>query len=478
MPSRPVPALATVFLVVGLIACGESEIVPGAPREPAIPAFVGGDACVRCHRVQSNYWSGSHHDLAMQEVSDFTVLGDFNDMTFTYAGMTSTFFKRDGRFFVRTDGPDGELTEYPIAYTFGAVPLQQYLVEFPGGRLQVLSICWDTRPAAQGGQRWFHLYPDEKIDHNDELHWTGRQQNWNYMCAECHSTHVVKGYLEAEDRYETTWSELDVSCEACHGPGSAHVAWAREREKRKGQEEVLDSPAAAGDMELAVRFKDPQEVHWAIDLETGTAKRSVPRESHFEVETCGRCHARRSPIDEEYRYGRPLLDTHRVALLDEALYYPDGQILEEVYVYGSFLQSRMYAAGVTCSDCHDPHSGGLYAEGNGLCARCHAPHRFDTPEHHFHKAESTGALCVECHMPVRSYMVVDPRHDHSLRIPGRICRSSWEAPMPVARATRTSRSSGTSRRWRPGTDPIGGRSRTGARPSTRGVRPAPAPKRS
>jgi tetratricopeptide (TPR) repeat protein len=356
----------------------------------------------------------------MQVADDSAVLGDFDGASYTHFGVTSRFFRRDGSFYVRTDGPDGRLADYQIQYTFGADPLQQYLVEFPDGRAQVLGLCWDARPAAEGGQRWFHIYPDEPIPHGDALHWTGPSQNWNHMCAECHSTDLRKGYLAAEDRFETTWAELDVSCEACHGPGSLHVAWAREREKLEKRAEAEGTemvPAEAGDLGLAVRFKESPKPVWEIDPETGTAKRSVLRKSHTEVETCGRCHSRRSPIRDDYRHGRPLLDTHRVAILDEGLYHPDGQILEEVYVYGSFLQSRMYAAGVTCADCHDAHSGGLHHPGNALCARCHAADRFDTPQHHFHKADSTGASCVACHMPSRTYMVVDPRHDHSLRVP-------------------------------------------------------------
>ena len=158
-----------------------------------------------------------------------TVLGDFNDTRFTEAGVTSTFFTRDGKFYVNTDGPDGELHDYEILYTFGVTPLQQYLVEFPGGRLQALSIAWDTRPQEAGGQRWFHLYPGETLRPPDPLHWTGREQTWNYQCAECHSTDLRKHYDARQNRYATTWAEIMVSCEACHGPGAAHVAWAQAR---------------------------------------------------------------------------------------------------------------------------------------------------------------------------------------------------------------------------------------------------------
>jgi hypothetical protein len=228
----------------------------------------------------------------MQVADDSAVLGDFDGASYTHFGVTSRFFRRDGSFYVRTDGPDGRLADYQIQYTFGADPLQQYLVEFPDGRAQVLGLCWDARPAAEGGQRWFHIYPDEPIPHGDALHWTGPSQNWNHMCAECHSTDLRKGYLAAEDRFETTWAELDVSCEACHGPGSLHVAWAREREKLEKRAEAEGTemvPAEAGDLGLAVRFKESPKPVWEIDPETGTAKRSVLRKSHTEVETCGRC---------------------------------------------------------------------------------------------------------------------------------------------------------------------------------------------
>ncbi|MFQ5985724.1 MAG: multiheme c-type cytochrome, partial [Alphaproteobacteria bacterium] len=370
--------------------------------------FVGRQACAACHPREVELWRGSDHDLAMQAVDEKTVLGDFDNATFTYFGVTSTFFKRDGKFFVRTDGPDGELHEYEIAYTLGASPLQQYLVPFRGGRYQALSIAWDTRRREQGGQRWFHLYPDEKIDHADLLHWTRPNQNWNFMCAECHSTNLKKNYRLDGNRYETTWSEIDVSCEACHGPGSRHVAWAKVA--RRG-----DQAEKGKTRGLLVVLKDRGT--WVPDPEKGTARRASPPGPRREVEACARCHSRRVVIRADYVHGRPLLDTHRLALLREGLYHADGQLQEETYVYGSFLQSRMYRAGVTCSDCHEPHSLALRATGNAVCTQCHQAAKFDTPSHHFHRPGSPGAACVECHMPVRTYMVVDPRRDHSLRIP-------------------------------------------------------------
>ena len=401
--------VATIAVAMNGCSRGpDAERADTSARVEGPATYVGREACAGCHPREHSLWRGSHHDLAMQVATEETVLGDFDDVTFTHFGVTSTFFKRDGKFLVRTDGPDGRLAEYEIAYTFGAVPLQQYLIEFPGGRYQALSLCWDTRPADEGGQRWFHLYPDEEIPHDDVLHWTGPNQNWNYMCAECHSTDLQKNYRFEEDRYETTRSEIDVSCEACHGPASAHVAWAED-----GSGGQKDDPRKG----LVVRLKDADDGTWTFDPRTGMARRAPPRRSRTEIELCARCHSRRSVMRDDYVHGRPLMDTHRPALLEQSLYHVDGQIMDEVYVYGSFLQSRMYREGVTCKDCHDPHSLEVHGSPDSVCSRCHLPAKFDTPSHHFHEPDSPGASCVACHMPARSYMVVDPRRDHSFRSP-------------------------------------------------------------
>jgi Flp pilus assembly protein TadD len=393
------------------------------------PRYAGREQCVPCHRREADLHAGSHHDLAMQPADATTVLGDFDGATFSYAGVTSTFFRKDGAYYVRTDGSDGKLHEYRIAYTFGVSPLQQYLIAFPDGRLQALSICWDTLPKEQGGQRWFHLYPDERVTHEDILHWTGPYQNWNDMCAECHSTNVRKNYRADTDRFDTQWSEINVSCEACHGPGSEHVAWAEDRKfkirnskgkrqnfrsAREKESRGVPGTGPAGGNGLLVTFKEPAE--WVFDKSSGIAVRSRPRQSHVEVETCARCHSRRSVIGDDYVHGGPLLNTHRPALLAPPLFEVDGQIKEEVYEYQSFLQSKMYAAGVTCSDCHEPHRLKVSAD-NAVCARCHLPARFNTRAHHFHEPGSAGAQCVACHMPARLYMVVDSRRDHSFRVP-------------------------------------------------------------
>jgi predicted CXXCH cytochrome family protein len=374
------------------------------------PGYVGTQVCAGCHAAQSEAWKGSHHALAMQPATSATVLGDFSGAQIEHFGVTTTFFRDGDRFMVRTDGPDGKQHEYPIAYTFGVQPLQQYLIEFPKGRYQALGIAWDTRPGDQGGQRWYHLYPDQKLAAGDPLHWTGRDQTWNYMCADCHSTNLRKNFDLAGNAYATTFTDVDVGCESCHGPGSRHVAWVQAKQ--------AGTPLPADLREGLVAWLDATDRGtWRMNEQTGIAQRTEPPRSTAVIDACGACHTRRKVIGRGNTAATPLLDGYLPALLEPGLYHADGQIDGEVFELGSFLQSRMFAAGVTCTNCHDPHAGGLRAAGNGLCAQCHAPQKFDVAEHYHHAPGSTGAQCVACHMPAKTYMGVDQRRDHSFRVP-------------------------------------------------------------
>lgn len=394
------------FSLIFLTTCSACSSRSSNPPDSA--TFVGRAACAPCHQQELAAYTGSDHDLAMDSATETTVLGDFNNRQVILQGVASRFYRKDGNFFVRTEGVNGEFGVFQIMYTFGVWPLQQYLVAFPGGRLQTLPLCWDARPAEAGGQRWFHIYGEERISSADELFWTRVSQNWNYQCAECHSTNLKKNYNAATRTYATSWSEIDVSCEACHGPGSRHVAWAESA--RRGD------TLKWANLGLDVKLEHRSEVEWTFGPGDSIAHRTNPTQGTSQVDMCARCHSRRS-TEREYVYGESLLETHRPALLEDPLYFPDGQIKDEVYEYGSFLQSKMYKAGVVCSDCHDAHSGKPYAQGDALCQRCHEAQTYATPAHHFHNVDSAGARCVGCHMPQHQYMVVDERADHSMRVP-------------------------------------------------------------
>ncbi len=339
----------------------------------------------------------------MQKANAESVLGDFNDARFTSGNVTTRFLTRDGQYFVETDNAQGELEQFPVPFVFGVYPLQQLLLPLPGGRLQAHTIAWDARPSSEGGQRWYSLHGEEVISADDPLHWTGPYQNWNTRCAECHSTAVVKGYDAASRQFDTQYQQIDVGCEACHGPGQNHVQAARQ-----GGLEALENSGLV--TQLRARG------HWQFSEGQPIAARTSALENSQQIDNCGRCHARRSTLGD-YHYGLELLDTHRLATIESPLYWDDGQIRDEVYVYGSFIQSKMFQAGVVCSNCHNPHSNALLAEGNALCGQCHQASTYDTTRHHHHPAQSTGAACVNCHMPSQVYMGVDARRDHSMRIP-------------------------------------------------------------
>jgi len=368
----------------------EREEYSVRPVIKGAPAFVGSGECRQCHQETYNKWLGSHHDLAMDVATEETVLGDFNNVQFVdpYSNVVSRFFRQKDGFFVETEGPDGAVHVYEITHTFGVYPNQQYLIPFPGGRLQCLNVGWNVKKGV-----WYRLPPYEVAGHEDWLHWTKGGQTWNAMCAECHSTKLNKRYNKVTDTYDTRWFEIHVGCEACHGPGSNHVNWA-------------ERPVMAR----------PQVKNYELAVDTST------RENQKQIAICAPCHSRRYQLGDNLHDTGEILDKMVPSLLVEGLYYPDGQILEEVYVYGSFVQSKMYQHGVRCSDCHDIHSLKLHKEGNDLCLQCHQASSYDTQEHHFHKRSykgkpSDGYLCVKCHMPGRIYMGADYRPDHSLRIP-------------------------------------------------------------
>lgn len=398
-----------VFIALALLRPADAQIASDraggiGQLARADGGYAGSQACASCHTQEFHAWSRSHHALAMADATEQTVRGDFSGVSAEQAGSKGRFVRRDGRFIVETENRDGKPEEFTVSSVFGIEPLQQYLVKFPDGRVQVLPWAWDTRAKSEGGQRWFMVYGDEPIPPSDTRHWTRGQQNWNYMCAECHSTHVEKKYDAASDTFATQFSEISVGCESCHGPGSAHIAWAN------------GGKAASALKGFAYKAAQRSSPDWTIDLQTGSPRYGVARVAGDEVETCARCHSRRSTITEAWKPGAPLEDTHLPSFLSEGLFEADGTMRDEVFNDHAFKQSLMYAKGVVCSDCHDPHSAQLKAPGAQICGQCHDAAKFSSARHTGHE-KPNAPDCIACHMPVRTYMVVDKRHDHSFRIP-------------------------------------------------------------
>lgn len=381
--------------------------------------YVGQARCAGCHTAETAAWRNSHHAMAMGVAVSTDLKDRFTDAAAPVGrGAFASFFDR-GRPMVRLEGAAGKPADYPIAYSFGHYPLQQYLVPFPGGRYQAIPFAWDSRSAQDGGQRWFNLDPDSAVAPGDALHWTSYNHTWNSMCADCHSTGLKKGYDHVSGTYRTTWSDISVACEACHGPGATHVAWAEQGGPR-------DTPNSGFDVPLKEAGADG---HWG-DFDSRGIRRWKGGERQGQLDRCAPCHSRRRTLQDSAPAGTSLLDGYSPALLDDELYYPDGQIKDEVFELGSFLQSRMSRAQVICTDCHEPHTAKLRAPANDLCGQCHDARRFDAATHHHHAPGSAAAKCTTCHMPSKTYMGVHVRHDHSFRLPAPARAASLGSPDP------------------------------------------------
>ncbi len=362
--------------------------------------FVGSETCASCHKAQGEAYLNSHHAKAL-----VTPSAEFSKERFD----ASHFLTKQGgatKFALREDGPvvitptaSAKSETFPITHVSGVWPIEQYVVATERGKLQALSVVWDSRVKAEGGNRWFHVYGSDGIAPKDPLFFTEPAQNWNHMCAECHSTWVERRYDLASDSFDTRWAELSVGCEACHGPGAEHV--------RSAKAATASTPIAP----LPVRLTSSEP--W-LPSDTGSPKPHA--QNDVEMETCAPCHSRRKPLKEGFLASDPFLDSFEPELLLPGRHHADGQVEGEVYEWASFQQSRMHQAGVKCSDCHNPHSGKPYAEDNNLCVRCHEPARFDV-ESHTHHALGKAPLCIDCHMPPSTFMQIDERRDHSIRIP-------------------------------------------------------------
>ncbi|WP_226996523.1 multiheme c-type cytochrome [Thalassotalea crassostreae] len=361
--------------------------------------------CVSCHTHQVSSWEKSDHAKAMAIATKGTVLADFNNTTAKHYGQTAKYYKKQEQFWVDI-AYDNKVESLQIKYTFGHYPLQQYLVETEPGRIQVLPFAWDSRSKAEGGQRWYHNYQHEEIKQADRLHWRQPLQNWNGMCADCHSDGLVRNYDAEKNQFDSSYDNINVGCVSCHGDKSEHA--------KSGKSEGSTQYNAKGGWQRLVG-QDTASWH------------GEKRDNSF-MEGCFSCHSLRAPLTDGIKPDTAFLDQFTPQLLMSPLYHVDGQIKEEVYVYGSFLQSKMYAAGVNCIDCHDSHTMKIKVQGNGLCLQCHASEVFDQPKHHNHKKNSEGSQCVNCHMTENRYMGVDDRRDHSFKIPRPDLSEKFDSP--------------------------------------------------
>jgi tetratricopeptide (TPR) repeat protein len=380
---------------------------PASADEKKVFAEYGGSAsCKKCHRAIYATWKDSNHGLAERQPIPAMDERAFNPpRTFQYGSQETSVSQTNGRYEIRTLGSSNTYEQFPVERVIGNDPLRQFLVKFPGGRFQATEAAYDPHR-----NEWFNVYGSEDRKPGEWGHWTGRGMNWNSMCASCHNTRLRKNYDEASDSYRTTMAESTVSCESCHGPLKAHNEW----QKQFGK---------SGKKDPSVAKFNPQQT----------------------LENCAYCHSRRGELTGDFKPGDHYLDHARLTIVDATdTFYPDGQVHDEDYEFTAFLGSKMHMRGVTCMDCHNPHSAKTNLPGNALCMRCHNGSYANSPiidpvSHSHHKVfgydangaslaidltsykpkeiKETGGECVNCHMPQTAYMQRHWRHDHGFTIP-------------------------------------------------------------
>ncbi len=349
--------------------------------------YAGSQSCRECHAALFEQWSKSNHGLAERPLRDDMDKAAFEpERTIQHGTQTTEVRVKDGRHEVVSLGFENQQQPYEVERVIGNDPLRQYLVKAFGGRLQTLEASYDPHK-----NEWFNVYGNEDRKPGEWGHWTGRGMTWNTMCASCHNTRLRKNYDEATDSFHTSMAEMTVSCEACHGPLKAHVGWRKQYPNSKETDPTIKKPTR-----------------------------------NQTLDSCGACHARRSELTGDFKPGDNFFDHHALAIVDEGnLFHADGQVRDEDYELSSFLSSKMHTAGVSCADCHNPHTGKTILPGNDLCMRCHAAATPAFPKapiinlaaHSFHQPQSTGSQCINCHMPQTVYMQRHSRHDHGFTIP-------------------------------------------------------------
>ncbi|HYG23977.1 MAG TPA: tetratricopeptide repeat protein [Verrucomicrobiae bacterium] len=413
-PSRPIRRngfqnalqfFIALLLCCAAAGCNREEKRATDPSQPAF-AFAGSASCRECHRDTFEQWHGSHHQLAERPIDPQLDSRAFEpERRFQHGSQSVRVFLSNNVPWIEAIGLSGKPEVHAVARVLGHDPLRQFLVEFPGGRLQAMEAAYDPH-----SNNWFNVFGNEDRQPGEWGHWTGRGLNWNSMCASCHNTGLQRNYSAASDSYHTRFLENGVGCESCHGSMQPHNDW----QKQFGK--------------------------------SGRPDPSLSKLTRVQTQDyCGSCHSRRSDLTGQFKAGEAFLDHYSPALVDASeTYYADGQVRDEDFEFGSFLGSRMHAKGVTCIDCHNPHTAKTILPGNFLCIRCHDGSRSDAPKidpvsHSRHKVfgystegamtnfnlaaydpatiKEKGGECVNCHMPQTTYMQRHRRHDHGFTIP-------------------------------------------------------------
>jgi predicted CXXCH cytochrome family protein len=359
--------------------------------------FAGSGSCQGCHEQEHSQWARSLHLQMTRPADTAAVIGDFSNVSFTGNGRAYRTEERGGKRFISVSHGGRPFKTFEVNYTLGAKRFQGYLSRLPDGGLYVLPAFWHI--AQKRWIDWKEITPVP--DGNHDL-----RQIWNVTCFNCHATNLDARFDVASKTYNTSWSEMGLGCEACHGPGKPHIALMEEW-KRTGK----PSPKAP----------------IGIFAPRGAAPRQV-------FDMCAYCHGNKNnlflgftPGDRLEEYALPFLVSQPMPSDDpQGDFWPDGRPSRFNRPQALTLSGCFMKGNVTCTNCHVAHGSRQehslkvsIAESDRLCTQCHEPLSAaeNVERHTRHPLKSQGSRCIECHMSDVNWRLLIRRRDHTFAAP-------------------------------------------------------------
>jgi predicted CXXCH cytochrome family protein len=411
---------ASIALATALLLRAFVRAQTAAPP-PDQNAYLGSAACQRCHEPEHESWRRTLHTQMTKPIAEAHIVGDFRPGTkLQQNGRAYTMATHDGRYFVTVAQGSRKPETFEVNYTLGARRFQGYLSKLPDGRIYVLPVFWHNE--TKRWIDWKEITPiPEDPDHD-------LRQIWNVTCVNCHATNLVKNFTPSTNTYATTWTEMGIGCEACHGPGAAHVSLMTEWER------------------------DPSTRTANTDIRIFSAARATPRQN---FDTCGYCHGNKNnmffgftPGDRYEDFALPFLISQPIPANDpQGDFWPDGRPSRFNRPQALTLSGCFQKGDATCTSCHKIHGatndhalkvpveapgGGHTRASDTLCTQCHSdgtdraggsggsvPPTLipDLSAHTHHAPDSAGSRCVECHMSDVNWRLLTRRRDHTFQPP-------------------------------------------------------------
>ena len=375
--------------------------------------YLGSQSCAKCHDVEHTQWKNSLHIKMTKPVADATIVGDFRDgTTFADHDRSYTFGMKNGRPVVSVSFGGRPAETFAVDYTLGAKRYQGYLSTLPEGRIYVLPVFWHI--ASKRWVDWKEITPIPDGAHDI-------RQIWNANCFNCHGTNIVQGYDLNEKKYRSTWTEMGIGCEACHGPGREHVALMEAWEQ---------NPAAKPKYDNSSKNRQLSDV-----IKIFSTRSSEPRRI---FDTCSYCHGNKNNVfvgfkggDNYSDYAMPFLISEPIPESDlQGEFWPDGRPNRFNRPQALTMSGCFKAGAITCTNCHVAHGSrnehslkvNIYQGRNGdaLCTQCHTQPAYagaTLKQHTFHAPESTGSRCISCHMSDVNWRLLIRRRDHTFQPP-------------------------------------------------------------